>query len=892
MTTGAVPGLVSTIVPVYNRPFMLREAVASVLAQTWPTIEVIIVDDGSTDETGAECDRLASEHATVRVIHQAHAGRIGLAREAGRLAARGEFLQYLDSDDLLAPTKFAMMVQALRDRPECDIAYCFTRRYRRGEAPVDVPTEQTGVTFDRMLPGLLERRAWHTSTPLYRRTLTDRVGPWTDLDFWEDIEYDVRVATRDPRLHHCREFLTDYRDHGSMRASELDVYGDPRRLADAGRAITMIHGHLIDHGLAEDDPDLGFALDDAAMIGQMCRDIGFDASADRCEALLRSARGLAADAPVPPPVLAAELRSDLARLATHPGEVVSLPIHVRNCSTVAFRANDFGFELGARILDAEGNHLDSLYRSTSFSPTLHPGELQTVTLDVRSPRTPGEYTILIDVLWNSAVWLGERGGEAITVSLACGVEPVTRRWSLAVHPPARAALESAEGTADRLAVSIEEIAGGSPWHVQANTTLGPVRAGETYAVRFRARAGTDRAIGVGLAMAHAPWDNLGGYHDLAVSAEWREFALHFEADTTDRLARLHFDLGAHADLVEIAAFSVTGPHPVAGDDHAPAPALPAAVAGSRKRPRERVLGILMYHAVIDEPLPIADWCFLRGSTFRRQLELLRQQVDLVPLEGAQQALREPGSGRPLVAITLDDGFLNNRTVALPHLQALGVPATVFVTSGLLDGTDTVWFCRLHQALTRTRLERVTWNGQRFELTTPAARGTASRILQERLKSYPGEALLEEMRALVAALGEDPDAPIPPESPYRMLDRAAIADLLRSGLVSLGGHTASHAILAPLARDVQRHEIAASLGAVRELTGAPARLFAYPNGRQRDYNRITTDLLMELGVETCVTAVQGLNRIDTPPLELQRHLIGARSPDDDLARFLEALEEAS
>ena len=108
-----VEGLVSTIIPVHNRPALLREAVASVLAQTYRPIEIIVVDDGSTDETGREAEALAEAHPEVHAIHRENGGP-GAARETGRLAARGEFIQYLDSDDLLLPTKFELQVAGLR----------------------------------------------------------------------------------------------------------------------------------------------------------------------------------------------------------------------------------------------------------------------------------------------------------------------------------------------------------------------------------------------------------------------------------------------------------------------------------------------------------------------------------------------------------------------------------------------------------------------------------------------------------------------------------------------------------------------------------------------------------------------------------------------------------
>jgi glycosyltransferase involved in cell wall biosynthesis len=120
-------GVVSTIIPVHNRPQLLREAVESVLAQTYRAIEVIIVDDGSTDETGEVADTFAQQHADmVRAIHQENGGP-GLAREAGRIVARGEFVQYLDSDDVLLPRKFELQVGALMALTECVVSYGKTR---------------------------------------------------------------------------------------------------------------------------------------------------------------------------------------------------------------------------------------------------------------------------------------------------------------------------------------------------------------------------------------------------------------------------------------------------------------------------------------------------------------------------------------------------------------------------------------------------------------------------------------------------------------------------------------------------------------------------------------------------------------------------------------------
>lgn len=93
---------VSLIVPVYQAASFLRAAVDSMRAQTHADIEILLVDDGSTDGSGALCDAMALEDARVRVIHQRNAGS-GAARNAGMDAAQGEYVLFCDADDRLSP---------------------------------------------------------------------------------------------------------------------------------------------------------------------------------------------------------------------------------------------------------------------------------------------------------------------------------------------------------------------------------------------------------------------------------------------------------------------------------------------------------------------------------------------------------------------------------------------------------------------------------------------------------------------------------------------------------------------------------------------------------------------------------------------------------------------
>jgi len=112
-----VTGLVSVIIPAYNAERFLRETVASVLAQTYPHFEVIIVEDGAKDGTGALADQLAAEDSRVTAIHQPNGG-VSRARNHGFRRSQGEFVAFLDADDVWEPDNLSQKVAYLQAYPE------------------------------------------------------------------------------------------------------------------------------------------------------------------------------------------------------------------------------------------------------------------------------------------------------------------------------------------------------------------------------------------------------------------------------------------------------------------------------------------------------------------------------------------------------------------------------------------------------------------------------------------------------------------------------------------------------------------------------------------------------------------------------------------------------
>ena len=109
--------LVSVVIPCYNQAHFLSEAIESVLSQTCESFEIIVVDDGSTDNTS----ELASRYQKVRLLRQENRG-VSAARNAGLAESEGEYVVFLDADDRLLPEALEVGLECLDDHPECAFA--------------------------------------------------------------------------------------------------------------------------------------------------------------------------------------------------------------------------------------------------------------------------------------------------------------------------------------------------------------------------------------------------------------------------------------------------------------------------------------------------------------------------------------------------------------------------------------------------------------------------------------------------------------------------------------------------------------------------------------------------------------------------------------------------
>lgn len=179
--------LVSVIIPSYNRAKILPPTLESVLAQTYPHLEVIVIDDGSTDETAAV---VAGYGERVRYIRQENQG-VEMARNRGILESRGAYLNFLDDDDLMAPDKIERQVKVLQSRSDVGVVHC-------GYTYIDKEGHKMEVT-GRMPEGdVLQPLVWGcfpwSGGPLLRRRCLELIASDEHRDWFGDWGMWLRTA--------------------------------------------------------------------------------------------------------------------------------------------------------------------------------------------------------------------------------------------------------------------------------------------------------------------------------------------------------------------------------------------------------------------------------------------------------------------------------------------------------------------------------------------------------------------------------------------------------------------------------------------------------------------------------------------------------------------------
>jgi glycosyltransferase involved in cell wall biosynthesis len=217
--------LVSIVIPAHNAAQFICQTLDSALRQTWPALEIVVVDDGSTDRTAELAQRYSARG--VHVLRQLNHGAAA-ARNRGFAASHGKYIQYLDADDLLSPEKIAVQVRALRGT-RCHLASC---RWATFKTEPDDGQMQAGALFRDLAPadyfktlfslegsGFLPCHAWLTP-----RSLIQEVGPWNVfLAGADDGEFFCRIMASASGVTFCDSGVAFYRRVTGSLSSPKDA---------------------------------------------------------------------------------------------------------------------------------------------------------------------------------------------------------------------------------------------------------------------------------------------------------------------------------------------------------------------------------------------------------------------------------------------------------------------------------------------------------------------------------------------------------------------------------------------------------------------------------------------------------------------------------------------
>ena len=216
--------MVSILMPVYNAADTLEEALASVRRQTCQTWELVAVDDGSTDATGAILDQAAAEDPRIRPLHRPHAGLVP-ALNAGLAECRGEWLARFDGDDLMHPERIARQ----RDANHDGVLGCGVETFPRDQVSEGLERYETWlnglVTHEQIVRDLfVESPLAHPSVMLPTELLR-RVDGYRDCGWPEDYDLWLRLWQAGARFRKLPETLHHWRDHPDRLTRGGGVYG-------------------------------------------------------------------------------------------------------------------------------------------------------------------------------------------------------------------------------------------------------------------------------------------------------------------------------------------------------------------------------------------------------------------------------------------------------------------------------------------------------------------------------------------------------------------------------------------------------------------------------------------------------------------------------------------
>jgi peptidoglycan/xylan/chitin deacetylase (PgdA/CDA1 family) len=278
--------------------------------------------------------------------------------------------------------------------------------------------------------------------------------------------------------------------------------------------------------------------------------------------------------------------------------------------------------------------------------------------------------------------------------------------------------------------------------------------------------------------------------------------------------------------------------------------------------------VLMYHRIakeIDDPFNLC----VSPENFNEQLEVLRKDYRVLRLEDILPLLREGNLPAKATAITFDDGYADNQQVAAVSLGRFGMPATVFVTSGYMDGRREYWWDELVRFVTESRSDPAEWRLGDPKLISPGAAGITREELLRQLQTFLREQTPDRRESILIRMADLAGLERMVRDSHKPMTANECAAMSKRGWMTVGAHTVHHVWLSAIDGAKQDFELRESKRTLEEITGSSVHTLAYPYGRRDSVSQKTLLRVREAGFTLACANERGLVKADANPFWIPR-----------------------
>lgn len=270
---------------------------------------------------------------------------------------------------------------------------------------------------------------------------------------------------------------------------------------------------------------------------------------------------------------------------------------------------------------------------------------------------------------------------------------------------------------------------------------------------------------------------------------------------------------------------------------------------SRNHPK-----ILMYHRISKDEngggIPI--------NQFRRQVEVIKKYFTPMTLKDLMRAHEAGDIPEHAVVVTFDDGYRDFADIAYPILQEAGVPVTLFITTGFVNGDLWLWPDKIRYAINKTTIKNVRFGEFNLSLDSEERKFDVWNEISDYCLSIGNQEKLDLIEKFFVSLGVD--YPEDPPDEYKAITWDQLREMERTGL-EVGSHSVSHPILTRLNEQQIQFELTQSRNSILGNIGKDPMFFCYPNGQSLDFDDRVKFLVEEAGYKYAVAAFQGVRPLD-------------------------------